>query len=157
MCFLVLALFGVVVMTACGGNPTEAGSSGSAATTAEATTTTSGVADEQLAAAAAIGDIAAGEALFNEPLEGIPHSVSCSTCHSLDPTSIYWSPTLAGISAVAADRVDGMSDVEYLKQSIVDPFAFRVDGAWAFPMPPRYSDALSEDQIENLIAFMLTR
>jgi hypothetical protein len=50
-----------------------------------------------------------------------------------------------------------MSDVDYLRQSIVDPYAFRVGGEWTFPMPYRYPDVLSEDEINNLIAFLLTR
>jgi hypothetical protein len=44
-----------------------------------------------------------------------------------------------------------------LRQSIVDPYAFEVGGEWAFAMPYRYPEALSEDQINNLIAFLLTQ
>jgi mono/diheme cytochrome c family protein len=120
------------------------------------TTTTLVVSDDQLAAAAAVGDIAAGKKLFDEPLAEMPDSVSCTSCHSLDGKDSPWAPGLAGISAVAADRVGGMSAVDYLAQSITDPFAFLVDGEWPFAMPPRYTDALSEDQINNLIAFLLT-
>jgi mono/diheme cytochrome c family protein len=122
-----------------------------------ATEVVSAVSDEQLATAAAIGDIAAGEELFNKRIEGVQHSVSCSSCHTLDGKDSQDAPTLAGISAVAADRVDGMSDVDYLRQSIVDPYAFRVGGEWEFAMPYRFSDVLSEDEIDNLIAFLLTR
>jgi hypothetical protein len=50
-----------------------------------------------------------------------------------------------------------MSDVDYLRESIVDPSAFRVDGEWSFAMPHQYPDLLSEDQINNLIAFLLTQ
>jgi mono/diheme cytochrome c family protein len=115
------------------------------------------VSDEQLAAAAAIGDIAAGEELFNQPVDGVSHSVSCSSCHSLDGRDSQDGPTLAGISVVAAVRVDGMSDVAYLRQSIADPPAFKVSGEWRFPMPHQYPDLFTEDQINNLIAFLLTR
>lgn len=118
----------------------------------EATTTTSAVSEEQLAAAAAVGDMAVGEELYGTRLL---LRLACSSCHLLEdsPTA----PTHAGLSAVAADRVDGMSAVDYLRQSIVDPGAFLVDGEWADPMPTEYSDVLSEDQINNLIAFLLTR
>ncbi len=122
-----------------------------------ATEVVSAVSDEQLATAAAIGDIAAGEELFNKRIEGVQHSVSCSSCHTLDGKDSQDAPTLAGISAVAADRVDGMSDVDYLRQSIVDPYAFRVGGEWRFAMPHQYPDLFSEDEIDNLIAFLLTR
>jgi cytochrome c553 len=115
------------------------------------------VSDEQLALAAAVGDIAAGEELFNQHVDGVSHSASCSTCHSLDGKNSPDAPTLAGISEVAADRVTGMSDVDYLRLSIVDPGAFWVSGEWGFGMPPQYPDLFSEDQINNLIAFLLTR
>ena len=128
-----------------------------APTATEATIPTSAVSDEQLAAAATVGDIAAGEDLFDTQVEGAPDSVKCSTCHSLDGKDSPDGPTLAGISAVAADRVDGMTDVDYLRQSIVDPYEFTIDGEWRFAMPYRYSDLLSEDEIDNLIAFLLTR
>ena len=122
-----------------------------------ATEVVSAVSDEQLAAAAAVGDTAAGEDLFNQPVDGVSHSVSCSSCHSLDGKGSQDGPTLAGISAVAAVRVDGMSDVDYLRQSIVDPYAFQVGGEWNLAMPYQYPDLLSEDEIDNLIAFLLTR
>ena len=115
------------------------------------------VSDEQLAVAAAVGDIAAGEELFNQHVDGVSHSASCSTCHSLDGRNSPDAPTLAGISAAAADRVAGMSDVDYLRSSIVDPSAFKVSGEWRGGMPPQYPDLFSEDQINNLIAFLLTR
>lgn len=122
-----------------------------------ATEVVSAVSDEQLAAAAAVGDIAAGKELFNQPVDGVTHSLSCSSCHSLDGKGSQDGPTLAGISAVAAVRVAGMSDIDYLRQSIVDPPAFKVSGEWRFPMPHQYPDLFSEDQIDNLIAFLLTR
>lgn len=119
--------------------------------------TSSAVSAEQLAIAAAVGDIEAGEELFNQPVDGVSHSWSCSSCHSLDGSDSQDGPTLAGISAVAADRVVGLSDVDYLRQSIVDPYAFRADGEWRGVMPYQYSELLSDDQVNNLIAFLLTR
>jgi hypothetical protein len=38
----------------------------------------------------------------------------------------------------------------------VDPQAFQVDN-WPLTMPKNYSEVLSEEQINNLIAFLLTR
>jgi mono/diheme cytochrome c family protein len=152
-------LFVLALVAAACGDSADTTAAPEATTTAaatEATTTASAVSDEQLAVAAAVGDIAAGEELFEEPVAEMPDSVSCTSCHSLDGKDSPWAPGLAGISAVAADRVGGMSAVDYLGQSIVDPSAFRVDGEWRFAMPLRYSDALSEEQINNLIAFMLT-
>ena len=115
------------------------------------------VTEEQLAAAAAVGDVGAGEELFSQPLDGVTHSLSCSSCHSLDGTSGR-NPTIVGISAVAANRIGGMSDVDYLRQAIVDPYAFKAEGDWvSAAMPYRYADLLTEEQIDDVIAFLLTR
>lgn len=175
---VVVALF---LLAACGERATEPGSTNSVATattshvtttptkvstttttlsvttTTTTNTTTASVSDAQLEAAAAVGDIDAGEDLFFRPLDGIHDSASCSTCHSFDPNNSQWAPTLAGISTIAAGRVDGLTDVDYLRQSIVDPGAFVVEGSWPFAMPFRYPDVLSDDEINNLIAFLLTR
>lgn len=119
--------------------------------------TTARVSDAQLEAAVAVGDIDAGEDLFFRSIDGIPDSASCSTCHSLDPSNSQYAPTLAGIWTTAAGRVDGLTSVDYLRQSIVDPYAFVVEGSWLFAMPYQYPDVLSDDEIDDLIAFLLTR
>ena len=127
------------------------------ATGSEKIIPTSSVSTEQLAYAATVGDIAAGEELFHQPVEGVPHEWSCSTCHSLDGSNSQDGPTLTGISELAGVRVNGLSDVEYLRQSIVDPYAYRLEGEWRGAMPYQYSELLTQDQINNLIAFLLTR
>ncbi len=126
-------------------------------TTTQPTTTTSTVSDEQLAAAAAVGDIAAGEELYNTELDlGLQQPGACTTCHTLDGVDNSFAPTHGGISKIAGERVEGMSAVDYLRESIVDPLAFQVDN-WIMIMPKNYSEVLSEEQINNLIAFLLTR
>ncbi|HEY8549173.1 MAG TPA: hypothetical protein VIL35_04385 [Vicinamibacterales bacterium] len=59
----------------------------------------------------------------------------CLTCHTIGQTGALRFPDLAGIGATAKTRVPGMSDVEYLAQSLYEPTAFVVPG---FPpaMPP---------------------
>ena len=65
---------------------------------------------------------------------------------------------MIGISTVAADRVDGLSDVEYLRESITDPSSFKPEGEWlSAAMPYTYPDLLSEKQIDDVIAYLLTR
>ncbi len=155
---LVLLILPVLAAGCAGATPAPTSPPTTAPTSVPAATeVVSAVSDEQLAAAAAVGDIATGEELFNKRFTEVQHSLSCSACHTLDGKDSRDAPTLAGISTVATDRVDGMSDVDYLRQSIVDPYAFRVAGELAFPMPDMYSDVLSEDEIDNLIAFLLTR
>ncbi len=122
-------------------------------TTTEPTTTT--VSSEQLAKAEQVGDVAAGEELFNAAIGLTIGERACSDCHTLDGVDGR-SPSLAGISAVAGERVEGLSDIEYLRESIFDPAAFEV-GDWPAVMPREYSDVLSESEINDLIAFLLTR
>jgi mono/diheme cytochrome c family protein len=59
----------------------------------------------------------------------------CLTCHTIGKTGALRFPDLGGIGAAAKTRVAGLSDVEYLAQSMYEPFAFVVPG---FPpaMPP---------------------
>src|ERR671910_2695613 len=59
----------------------------------------------------------------------------CLTCHTIGKSGALRFPDLAGIGANAKNRVPGLSDVEYLAQSMYEPTAFVVPG---FPpaMPP---------------------
>ena len=59
----------------------------------------------------------------------------CITCHTIGKSGALRFPDLAGIGTRAKDRVPGLSDVEYLAQSMYEPMAFVVPG---FPpaMPP---------------------
>ena len=59
----------------------------------------------------------------------------CLTCHTIGKTGALRFPDLAGIGAQAKTRVPGLSDVDYLAQSMYEPTAFVVPG---FPpaMPP---------------------
>lgn len=165
------ALSCLLLLNACGGaattDPVQATSEESdttvtpmnASTTSPTTTITAPVISaEQLEAAGAVGDITAGEVLFSTPIDGVPHSLACVDCHTLDGTSLRY-PTMVGISAVAGDRVSGMSAADYLRQSIVDPYVFKVEGdEWSgASMPYQYSDLLTEAQVDSLVAFLLTQ
>jgi hypothetical protein len=59
----------------------------------------------------------------------------CLTCHTIGQSGALRFPDLEGIGAKAKSRVPGLSDVDYLAQSLYEPMAFVVPG---FPpaMPP---------------------
>ncbi len=63
---------------------------------------------------------------------------------------------MAGISGRAGDRVPGLSGEEYLRESIVDPAAFVVEGYSDF-MAKGFRFLLSEEDIDGLVAFLLTQ
>jgi mono/diheme cytochrome c family protein len=86
-------------------------------------------------------------------------STPCSSCHSLDGSQLEGEnagPSMLGISETAGTRVDGQNAVEYLRESIVDPGAHIVKG-YRNNMEAGYKYLLSEDDIDNLVAFLLTQ
>ena len=93
--------------------------------------------------------VARGEILFSRA------PALCSSCHSRQPGAVIIGPSLAGIADRAASRVPGQSAEEYIRNSIVNPGAFVVEG---FPdsMARNLAEQLNSSQIDDLIAFLLT-
>ena len=89
---------------------------------------------------------AAGEMLFAQV---------CAACHAETDTI---GPALPHIGAEAAATAEelGMTTEEYLHQSIVDPTAYVMEGFQPI-MPPGYGDQYSEDEINALIAYILSQ
>lgn len=87
---------------------------------------------------------------------GMSAQAGCQICHSLEPGRQLVGPSLAGVGVIARNRVPGQSAEEYLRQSILDPDAYIVEGYRAGQMLPIYEEQLSEDEIEALVQFMLT-
>ena len=52
----------------------------------------------------------------------------CLTCHTIGKSGALRFPDLEGVGARAATRVPGMTDDEYLAQSLYEPTAFVVPG-----------------------------
>ncbi len=87
---------------------------------------------------------------------GLGVNAGCRTCHSLDPDVRIVGPSLAGVGRRAETRIEGVEADEYLRQSILDPDAYVVDGFPAGQMFPNYREKLNDQQIEDLVAFLLT-
>jgi cytochrome c oxidase subunit 2 len=79
----------------------------------------------------------------------------CGSCHTLDGSELV-GPSFQGIADRAGTRVEGVSAEEYLRQSIAEPDAYVVSG-FTNTMPTVFSQTLSEEDIDNVIAFLLTR
>ena len=81
----------------------------------------------------------------------------CLTCHTIGKSGALRFPDLAGIGAQAKTRVPGLSDVDYLAQSMYEPTAFVVPG---FPpaMPPVNQPpiGLTDQEILCVIAALQT-
>jgi len=100
------------------------------------------------------GDPVAGRQLYNETSLGT--TASCQICHSLDPDVTLVGPSFAGIASRAGSRVEGLSAEEYIYQSIVDPDAYVVEGYPSGVMVPNLEEQLTEEEIEDLVAFLMT-
>lgn len=95
-----------------------------------------------------------GEAMWQQQV--FDAAPGCVACHSLEPDVTIVGPSLAGVSGRAGQRVSGQSAADYLRESIVSPDAYVVDGFTAGVMYQNYETALTEEQIEALISFLLS-
>jgi len=105
-----------------------------------------------------IGSPERGREIFENGNEVI--SAECAGCHSLDGVDIESGlrkfPTLQGISDRAGDRLPEMTAVDYLRESILDPSAYIVEG-YEDQMEKGYKYGLNEEEVNDLIAFLLTQ
>lgn len=95
--------------------------------------------------------VSEGRKVFGEPRLG-----ACGICHSLEAGDDGVGPSLAGVGTRAASRVPGLTAEEYLRQSILEPDAFVVEGYRAGQMLPIYDERLTGAQIESLVAYLLS-
>ena len=78
-----------------------------------------------------------------------------AACHAIGSSGPSRYPDLGGIGQRAATRLEGLSDVEYLAQSLYEPGSFVVpgyeDGMQPMNEPPI---SLSDDEIKAVIAWL---
>jgi len=102
------------------------------------------------------GDSKRGEDLYHQTTLGPNAAPGCITCHSLEPGKTLVGPSHAGIATKAASVVPGMSAEDYLRQSIVTPDAHISEGFTAGVMYQNYSKDLTEQEINDLVAYLMT-
>jgi hypothetical protein len=79
----------------------------------------------------------------------------CTTCHTFGKSGALRFPDLAGIGARAGSRRPGLSDVDYLAQSIYDPSAYIVPGFNpGMPVINKPPIGLTDQEILAVIAFL---
>ena len=93
---------------------------------------------------------------------------TCVACYSLAPGADGAGPSLAGVATraeeiIASDDYQGSAtDVEgYLREAIIEPSAYLNTGGMYSArgvsfMPDTYGDSLSEEELEQLVAFLAT-
>ena len=79
----------------------------------------------------------------------------CFTCHTIGRTGALRFPDLAGVAGRAAERVPGLSDVEYFAQTMYDPNVFVVPGFnRGMPVINRAPIGLTDQEILCVIAYL---
>jgi mono/diheme cytochrome c family protein len=82
----------------------------------------------------------------------------CGGCHVLGALSAgVVGPPLTNIGTISATRVAGTSAEEYIRQSILNPNVFIVEGFAEGIMPQNWDELLSEDELNDLVAFLLAQ
>ena len=166
---LVCASFILVSLAACGRGeivrpvtPTVFVPSGAA--TATAVTAAENAAATQAAAgggdiveAGPVGDAANGQVLFNNLYTEV--GFACSTCHNVASEARLIGPGLQHVSQWAAENITDQTPEEYLYESIVAPNAYIVPADPPYPanlMPQTYAQLFTEQQLQDLVAYLMT-
>ena len=79
----------------------------------------------------------------------------CRTCHTMGQSGALRFPDFAGVASRAAERIPGMSDVDYFAQSLYEPDAFVVPGFNpGMPTINRPPIGLTDQEILCVIAYL---
>jgi cytochrome c2 len=81
---------------------------------------------------------------------------ACIACHNLDPSVTQPGPSWHNLAVTAAERVPDQSAALYLYTSIVHPNDFIVEGYPSGLMVPTFGETLSDQDLADLIAYLLT-
>ncbi len=101
-----------------------------------------------------VGDVKAGEELFNQLTVDV--QPGCVTCHSLTPDQVVVGPSLAGVATRAETRIDGTTAEDYIRQSILEPNTYVVEGFQPDVMVQVWAETLTPEQVDNVTAYLLT-
>ena len=102
-------------------------------------------------------DVALGEQLYNRVTLGPNLAAGCVTCHAFDASEgdETNAPFTSGTGSRAATRVPGLSAADYIRESILSPDAFVVEGYSSGTMYQKWSEDLTESEIESIVAYLL--
>ncbi len=109
------------------------------------------------------GDPEAGERLYTSLTIGRADAPGCITCHSVEPGEIKVGPSHAGVARRAAEVIQlsnytgsATTAEEYLRESILEPDAYVESGFAPGVMYSGYSSTLTDGQVADLVAFLMT-
>ncbi len=116
-------------------------------------------------AAVSNNPVAMGEVIFRNP------TYACMACHSTQPNVKLAGPSLAGVGTRAAERItdpgytgEAKDAAGYIRESITHPSIYIVPGAnfatkpvgGISLMPADFGTRLDSDQIDHLVAYLMT-
>ncbi|HLA96969.1 MAG TPA: cytochrome c [Anaerolineales bacterium] len=104
----------------------------------------------------ASGNPARGKVLYQKTILSPRAAPGCITCHSLEAGVTLVGPSHAGVAERAGSMVPGLSAEGYLRESIINPDAHVLEGFFPGIMYQEFGEDLSEQEINDLVAFMLT-
>ncbi|NWF68056.1 MAG: c-type cytochrome [Chloroflexi bacterium] len=133
--------------------PTLAPTSAPTSAPTEAPAESASSSDPNVSTMVLVADPANGETLFNTVNAS---GYACSGCHLINTEAMLIGPGLLGIGARAETRVAGQDAPTYLYHSITNPNEFVVQGFSPGLMPQNFAQLLTEVQIFDLIAYLLT-
>ncbi len=84
--------------------------------------------------------------------------MGCGGCHTIDGVSSgAVGPNLNQIGEIAANRVEGQNAEEYIRESILMPNDYVVEGFSEGIMPQNFGERLNQDQLSDLVAFLVAQ
>ncbi|MDX1435985.1 MAG: c-type cytochrome [Anaerolineales bacterium] len=84
--------------------------------------------------------------------------LGCGACHTITGISAgALAPNLTQIGTVAETRIDGYTAEDYITESILDPNAYVVEGFQPDLMPQTFGEQLSDEELSDLVAFLLAQ
>lgn len=82
----------------------------------------------------------------------------CAGCHTIEGLSAgIVGSNLTQIGEVATTREEGYSAEDYIRESITNPNTYVVEGYQSGIMPQNYSQQLSQQELDDLVAFLLAQ
>ncbi len=83
---------------------------------------------------------------------------SCLTCHSIGPDPNARCPDQQNVAVLAAERIPGMSAMEYLVESVYDPNAHILEGYPKNQMKPVNKPplTLTDDEIKAVLCYLIS-
>lgn len=90
--------------------------------------------------------VAAGQRIYSQ---------RCASCHSIERDVIIVGPSLWGIADRGGERVSGQSAGSYIRESMLNPSDYIVEG-YADVMQKNLGEVLSSQDVDHVVAFLMT-